>query len=410
MSKILPLRNCVRDYPWGSSSLLSDLLGIENPSGGPQAELWMGAHLGAPSRVCPADSGEPTKDDDWITLGDWISADPAARLGEVTDRQFGGELPFLFKVLAAGQPLSLQAHPDPVQARAGFARENSAGLAVDDPGRSYRDARPKPELLCALTPFDAMLGFRSLDEMRELIRGLELSELSASLEQLEGEGAGAIRRFFASLLGSDHATRAGIANAVAERCCVLSDHPARRWVIELSKQYPGDIGVLAPLLLNVIRLEIGQAVYLPAGELHSYLAGCGIEIMANSDNVLRGGLTSKHIDVPELLDVLTFVSGPAQILDPSETAAGVWTFETPAVEFELSRVEVSGSHRRESNPAVEILLCTDGRGRIASLDDRGTSQALDLAAGQSCFVPADCGGYRIDGDCHLFRATVPALH
>jgi mannose-6-phosphate isomerase len=181
-------------------------------------------------------------------------------------------------------------------------------------------------------------------------------------------------------------------------------------VIELSKQYPGDIGVLAPLLLNVIRLEIGQAVYLPAGELHSYLAGCGIEIMANSDNVLRGGLTSKHIDVPELLDVLTFVSGPAQILDPSETAAGVWTFETPAVEFELSRVEVSGSHRRESNPAVEILLCTDGRGRIASLDDRGTSQALDLAAGQSCFVPADCGGYRIDGDCHLFRATVPALH
>ena len=397
MTKILELRNCVRDYPWGSPSLLSDLLGIENPSGGPQAELWMGAHPGAPSLVQPQD--------DWISLRDWIAADPATRLGESTDRKFGGELPFLFKVLAAGRPLSLQAHPDPDQARDGFARENQIGLSIDDPARSYRDPRPKPELLCALTTFDAMLGFRSIDEIHELISALELRELASSLEALQPGGAAAIRDFFALLMSSDRELQSRIARAATGRCEVLPDHPARRWVVELAKQYPGDIGVLAPLMLNVIRLEVGQAVYLPAGELHSYLAGCGIEIMANSDNVLRGGLTQKHVDVPELLDVLTFSSGPVQILDPSEVAPGVWTFETPVAEFELSRIDVSGEHLREATLAVEILLCTAGRGRIEGMDG---SAGLELSAGRSCFVPADSGGYRIRGDCCLFRAAVPA--
>lgn len=393
---ILELRNCVRDYPWGSSSLLSDLLGIDNPSGGPQAELWMGAHPGAPSQVCPQD--------DWITLPDWIAADPAARLGESTDRQFGGELPFLFKVLAAGRPLSLQAHPNPVQARDGFARENEMGLSLDDPRRSYRDARPKPELLCALTTFDAMLGFRSVDEIYQLISELELRDLGSPLDALQSGGAVALREFFASLMGADPAVQSRIAIGAAERCEAMPDHPARRWVKELARQYPGDIGVLAPLMLNVIRLEIGQAVYLPAGELHSYLAGCGAEIMANSDNVLRGGLTPKHVNLPELLDVLTFSSGPAQILDPSETTPGVWTYPTPVAEFELSRIEVSGEHLRESTNAPEILLCTAGRGRLEGVDG---SAGIDLSPGRSCFVPADCGGYRIRGDCCLYRAAVP---
>jgi mannose-6-phosphate isomerase len=396
LSKILELRNCVRDYPWGSSSLLSELLGIENPDGGPQAELWMGAHPGAPSQVRPQD--------DWISLPAWIAADSAARLGESTDRQFGGELPFLFKVLAVGRPLSLQTHPNPIQARDGFARENEMGLSLDDPRRSYRDARPKPELLCALTPFDAMLGFRRVDEIHALISELELRELETALEALQSGGAAGLREFFGLLMGGDAALRSRIAEAAVGRCEALPDHPARRWVIELARQYPGDIGVLAPLMLNVIRLEIGQAVYLPAGELHSYLAGCGAEIMANSDNVLRCGLTPKHVDLPELLEVLTFESGPAKILDPRETAPGVWTFATPVGEFELSRIEVSADHLRESTNAVEILLCTAGSGHLEGVDG---SSGIDLSPGRSCFVPADCGGYRIRGDCCLYRAAVP---
>lgn len=396
MPKILELRNSVRDYAWGSSSLLADLLGIENPTGGPQAELWMGAHAGAPSRVQPQD--------DWIPLPDWIAADSAARLGPSTDRRFGGELPFLFKVLAAGQPLSLQAHPNPVQARAGFARENLAGLPLNDPTRSYRDARPKPELLCALTPFDAMLGFRSSDEIDALISALDLPELVSPLEALQSGGAEAVRKFFSRLVSSDPATRTRIAHATAARCHVLPDHPARRWVVELAKQYPGDIGVLAPLMLNVIRLEIGQAVYLPAGELHSYLAGCGVEIMANSDNVLRGGLTAKHVDLPELLDVLTFSSGPVEVLEPDQVAPGVWTFETPAAEFELSQIDVSGDYLRDRTDAAEILLCTQGRGRLEGI---GGSGEIKLLPGRSCFVPADCEGYGVQGDCRLFRAAVP---
>jgi mannose-6-phosphate isomerase len=175
-------------------------------------------------------------------------------------------------------------------------------------------------------------------------------------------------------------------------------------VIELASEYPGDIGVLAPLMLNLIRLEIGQAVFLPAGELHGYLAGCGIEIMASSDNVLRGGLTSKHIEVSELLDVLTFSTGKARILDPIESASGVWTYETPAAEFELSRIDVAGEHTRSATGSVEILLCIAGEGRI---EMRGSAQAIELVRGGSLFVPAAVDGYRVLGDCCVFRAALP---
>ncbi len=395
MSKILELRNSLRDYAWGSPTLISDLLGIENRDGRPQAELWMGAHPGAASRVQP--------DHEWISLLDWIAADPTGCLGDATARRFAGELPFLFKVLAVAEPLSLQAHPNAEQARAGFERENQAGRALDDPTRNYRDARPKPELLCALTPFDAMLGFRAISEIDDLIGSLELPGFAPRLEALRRRGEAGLRDFFSSLLRSDAEARAQIARTAAERCAARPNHPARRCVVELAKRHPGDIGVLAPLMLNLIHLEIGQAIFLPAGELHSYLAGCGIEIMANSDNVLRGGLTSKHVDESELLDVLTFSSGPAQILEPLERLPGVWTYETSAAEFELSRIDVAGEHARSAAGSVEILLCTAGEGRL----EAGGSAAIELARGHAYFVPANAGEYRILGDCQLFRAAMP---
>jgi mannose-6-phosphate isomerase len=395
LSKILELRNTLREYAWGSPTLISDLLGIENRDGGPRAELWMGAHPGAASRVQP--------DHEWISLVDWIAADPAGCLGDATARQFGGELPFLFKVLAAAEPLSLQAHPNAEQARAGFERENRIGRALDDPSRNYRDARPKPELLCALTPFDAMLGFREIAEIAELIGALELPGFAPRLEVLRGGGDAGLRDFFSSLMRSDVEAKAQIARTVAERCAARPDHPARRCVVELASRHPNDVGVLAPLMLNLIHLEIGQAIYLPAGELHSYLAGCGIEIMASSDNVLRGGLTSKHVDESELLDVLTYSSGPAQILEPLERRPGVWSYETPAAEFELSRIDVAGEHLSAASGSVEILLCTAGEGCL----EAGGSAAIELARGQAFFVPADAGEYRVLGECQLFRAAMP---
>jgi mannose-6-phosphate isomerase len=395
LSKILELRNCVRDYAWGSPSFIPDLLGIENREGAPQAELWMGAHAAATSQVQP--------DGEWISLIDWIAADPAGRLGESTARRFDRQLPFLFKVLAASEPLSLQAHPDAEQARAGFERENRSELALEDPTRNYRDPRPKPELLCALTPFDAMLGFREISEIDQLFGALELPGFAPSLEALRGGGEAPLRDFFASLICGDHETRRQIVRAAVARCTSLPDHPARRAVVKLAGRYPDDIGVLAPLMLNLIHLEIGQAVYLRAGELHSYFAGCGIEIMGSSDNVLRGGLTGKHVDAKELLDVLTYSSGPARILEPLEHAPGVWTYETPAAEFELSRIDVAGEHARSTIGSVEILLCTAGAGRL----EVGGVTTIDLARGRSVFVPADAGEYRIRGDCQLYRAGMP---
>jgi mannose-6-phosphate isomerase len=395
LSKILELRNCLRDYAWGSPTLIAELLGIENPASEPQAELWMGAHPAAPSQVRP--------DGEWISLVDWIGADPIRRLGDGTAGRFGGELPFLLKVLAAAEPLSLQAHPNAEQARAGFNRENNLGLALDDPSRNYRDPRPKPELLCALTPFDAMLGFREIPEIHDLFAALELPELAPWLETLRDGGESALREFFSSLMRCDVEMRTQIARSVTARCAAQPDQPARRRVVELAGRHPGDIGVLAPLMLNLIHLEIGQAVYLPAGELHSYLSGCGIEIMASSDNVLRGGLTQKNVDESQLVEVLTFSSGPARILEPIERERGVWCYETPASEFELSRIDVAGEHERSATGSVEILLCTAGEGRL----EASGSSVNEVVRGGALFVPADAGDYRILGNCQIFRAAVP---
>lgn len=396
VSKILELRGCVRDYSWGSRSYLCDLFGFENKGREPQAEYWMGAHPGGPSEVCD--------DSVWRPLRDWIAEDPEGRLGVTTTARFAGELPFLFKILAAELPLSLQAHPNAEQAEAGFEDENTRGVPIDDPARNYRDARPKSELLCALTPFDAMLGFRESHEICELLAELDIPELAARTGSLRDGDASSLRDFFASLLCEDENVQSYIAHAAAARCRSLPAHPARAWVLELAKQYPDDVGVLAPLLLNVIRLEPGQAVFLPAGELHSYLKGCGIEIMASSDNVLRGGLTNKHMDVTALLDVLTFSQGQAVVLDPSEASNGARTYKTPAADFELSRVDVLTETTVEASGSLEILLFSQGAGQIAEVGDPTN---VDVSRGMSVVVPAAVGDYRVTGSCSFFRATVP---
>ncbi len=405
MPAILELDNEIREYGWGSTRLIRDLLGIANPRGVPQAEMWLGAHSGAPSRV--------RVDGEWTSLADYISADPVSVLGREAAERFDTELPFLFKVLAAGKPLSLQAHPDEAQAREGFRREEALGIPREAKLRCYRDARPKPELLCALTRFEAMLGFREIAEIRVNLERLGLAELKPVIHSLEASrGAEALREFFASLMTNDLHWRQRVARDGARASERHADRPAYAWVCSLAADHPGDIGILAPLFLNLVTLEPGSAIFLQAGELHSYLSGCGVEIMANSDNVLRGGLTPKHVDVAQLLEVLSFASGPPEILCPTPDERGDRIYRTPAREFELSCLEVvdrgnaqtfgSDDMYRVSGP--EIVLCVEGQVQVEPAD---TASASSLVRGASAFIPASIRAYRLAGRGRVYRASIP---
>lgn len=331
-----------------------------------------------------------------MPLDAWIARDPTALLGAEGAERWEGRLPFLFKVLAAARPLSIQAHPSLAQARAGYARENGAGLAPDAPNRCYRDPNHKPELICALTPFTALDRFR---RPAEILRGFEaLGVEGEALAPLHEGGRDGLARGFEALM-TPGAERDRLLEAAVRAARSADASPEHAWVARLAEAWPGDVGALAPLLLNLVRLEPGEALYLPAGELHSYLEGVGVELMANSDNVLRGGLTEKHVDVPELLATLSFESGPAERLRPRPAAAGEQRYAAPVEEFALSvlRAPYAAPARR----GLEILLCTEGEGRLVT-----ARQALDVARGAIWLVPAAAPPYRLEGAATLYRAAV----
>ena len=396
MHRIRRLRNPIRDYAWGSRTALAELTGRPHPTPRPEAELWIGAHPTAPSQV-GAESG-------WVSLPDWIRRDPAAVLGPEIARRFGGELPFLLKVLAVARALSVQAHPDAERARAGFEREERAGLARDDPRRSYRDPNGKPELICALTGFTALCGFRATDEIARGLEGLGVPELVETARALRAEpGRDGLARGLRSVLAAPPEW-AEAAAAAAERRA--GDSPEYRWVAELGRQQPGDPGLLAPLWLQRIELRPGQGLFLPAGELHTYLEGTGVEILANSDNVLRGGLTAKPVDVPELLAALSFRQQPVPRIEPRPDGPGEGVYPTPAREFELAVLSVGPAAplaSRAQHP-VEILLCTRGE---ASLEGAVAPGAERLARGEAVLVPAAAGAYALRGNATVYRASVP---
>lgn len=400
MRNIRLLENCVQDYDWGSTTALTELLDIPNPGGGPQAELWMGAHPKAPSRVVRPSGREP--------LDALIDRCPEEFLGPAAAGRFNGRLPFLFKVLAAARPLSLQAHPGSEAARQGFMRENRLGIDVRAPRRNYRDANHKPECLCALTPFWAMSGFRQPAESLDLLRRLCPQALAGELERFGDEpDAAGLRRLFDGLLRLSPRRRADVLSEALSNLDRL-DEIERDCVRGLFRYYPTDIGVLAPVLLNVFRLEPGQALYMPAGILHAYLGGTGIEIMANSDNVVRGGLTSKHVDVDELLDVLRFDIYGYQLIEHVSLNKHERLYPTPAEEFALSVIRLRPPECFESREehGIEILLCTEGKATLARRS--GGGPPVELAKGASALVPAAAGGYRISGEAVVFKATVPA--
>jgi mannose-6-phosphate isomerase len=358
----------IQPYAWGSRTALPQLFG-RKPTGEPEAEAWFGAHPHAPSPLAKG------------TLLDHINQDPARALGPQVRARFGDRLPFLLKVLAVDAPLSLQVHPDAEQAKAGFAREEQAGIGRDDPRRSYRDTSHKPELVVALTPFQALCGFRPAAEMIAALRSLEVPELKTAVQMLEGwpDGVG-VNGVVHGLLGmSEHERREVMAKVTPK----LSGTPRL-----LAQAYPGDVGALVALLLNELTLEPGQALFMPAGNLHAYLKGVAVEAMASSDNVLRGGLTPKHVDVPELLSILTYHLGPVPRIEATGSDERVWA--APAAEFRLSTVSRGSPQRR----GPELLLALDENVRV---------NRAALQRGHALFVDAAEGAYEVEGP--LWRIT-----
>ncbi|MDJ0380681.1 mannose-6-phosphate isomerase, class I [Streptomyces sp. G-G2] len=382
------LTNTIRPYAWGSATAIPALLGVA-PTGEPQAEMWMGAHPGAPSRL---DRGAGA-----TTLSAVIEADPEGELGAAAVARFGPRLPFLLKLLAAGAPLSLQVHPDLAQAREGFADEERRGVPIDAGHRNYKDANHKPEMLCALTPFDGLCGFRPPTEAADLLEGLDVDSLKPYVDLLRAQPEeAALREVLTAVLAADRTEMARTvteAGAAAERL----GGPYTPYA-SLVHAYPGDPGVIAAMLLNHFRLQPGEAVFLGAGVPHAYLDGLGVELLANSDNVLRAGLTPKHVDVPELLKVVRFESGDPGALRPEAGDDGEEVYPAPIDEFRLSRFALApgGAPRALPDTAPQILLCTAGAPRAGE---------LTLAPGESVFVPA---GERavLSGAGTVFRATL----
>lgn len=396
---VFVLENPVLNYAWGSRTAIADLLGRPAPSALPEAELWIGAHPKAPSRVAaPAGFG---------TLDRALQDDPVGLLGhEVCDR-FGNELPFLLKVLAAAAPLSIQAHPSHEQARRGWARENAEGVPVDAPRRNYRDPNHKPELLSALSSFTALKGFRPLDDIARNLEPVARPEIAPELGRLAREqNPLALRALFARLMTLDLEEQAPVLKrATSEAARRRKTDTAWEWVARLMKHYPADVSALAPLYLNVITLAPGEALFLPAGELHAYLEGTALEVMANSDNVLRGGLTPKHVDVPELLATLVFEGGPPAVLRAVAAGPGEDVYRTPAREFELGFLTVAPDRPFAPSPGrgVEVLLGLGGETRVLA-----GGEAVPLGPGRAVFVPASLESYALEGDGRVCRARVPA--
>ncbi|RJP86116.1 MAG: mannose-6-phosphate isomerase, class I [Desulfobacteraceae bacterium] len=395
MNQPFKLKNPIQTYAWGSHSAIQQVMGIP-PTTDPWAELWMGAHPIAPSQVYTHN--------DWVSLDSFIRQSPEQMLGEKTAQKYQKTLPYLFKLLAAEKPLSIQAHPDRRQAENGFDRENRLGIKLDSPNRNYRDPRHKPECICALTPFTGLKGFRKIDDMASLLSALCPESLADELDILRTKG---LKFFFHSLMAIPiEKKKAVIRETIKTAKEQAAANPIFQWILTLYLHYPEDIGILSPAILNLFRLAPGEALFLPAGELHAYLDGLGIELMANSDNVLRGGLTPKHIDVPELMNILNFNESTVSILYPERISDFEDRYPVLAEEFSLSVINITNAafFSSSEHKSPEIVLCTQGK---ADLSCDNPTVFIHLNAGDAAFIPACVDRYKIIGDARIYKAGVP---
>ncbi|WP_440708552.1 mannose-6-phosphate isomerase, class I [Herbiconiux sp. YIM B11900] len=411
------IANTPRDYAWGSTTAIPELLGTPE-TGEPQAELWLGAHPGSPSKIV-----DPSLTDGAADLAEWFARSPQAAGAT-------GSLPFLLKVLAAEHPLSLQAHPTLERAREGFARENAAGIPLDSPERNYKDPLHKPEIVVALSErYEALCGFRPLEEVREIVSLLVTIDNSSTAPRWELYGpivhlledsitetetdAEVLQSVVAWLLEGGEAVSALVGHLV--RTAEKALHPAHahmtdpytpslETVVRLNEEYPGDPGIIISLLLNRVTLAAGEALYLPAGNIHAYLRGLGVELMAASDNVLRGGLTPKHVDVPELLEVLEFRPVPVPRLVPSQPSAGVTLFKPDVPDFELARIDLAPDAASEASFAPQgpsIVLCIAGELQVTAV----SGATFALVRGTALYVTPDEGSLAFAGSGTAFVAA-----
>jgi len=383
------LINSVQNYAWGSKTALTDLYGIANPNNLPMAELWMGAHPKSSSKIEDA-SGQVR------SLRDVIEANKAALLGDKVAQRFG-ELPFLFKVLCADQPLSIQVHPNKQASEIGFAKENAAGIPLDSAERNYKDPNHKPELVFALTPFLAMNAFREFSEIISLLQPVAGAH-NAIAHFLENPNADALSQLFASLLNMQGEEKS---HALAVLKAALDSQQGEPWetIRLISEFYPDDSGLFSPLLLNVVKLNPGEAMFLFAETPHAYLQGVALEVMANSDNVLRAGLTPKYIDIPELVANVKFVAKPAAELltQPVKNGAEL-DFPIPVDDFAFSLHDLSNAETSVAQESAAILFCVEGEATLHKGEQR-----LVLKPGESAFVAANESPVSVSGTGRLAR-------
>lgn len=386
----LILRCGVQHYAWGDPDYIPGLIGIPNRERKPYAELWVGTHAELPA-IARVGASE-------VPLPLLLHGAGEAVLGRRDAERFSGKLPFLLKILAAARPLSIQAHPDERQARAGFERENRLGIHPDAPHRNYHDDNHKPELIAALTDFYALRGFRPLDEIDAVLASVsELHDLAADYRPTRESLASLYSRVMRMDQDEVDAVLTPLLQRLQEEAAhqVFSKEQTEYWVLRADSLFSADVrrdrGLFSLFLLNPVHLLPGEAMYLPAGELHAYLEGAGVEIMANSNNVLRGGLTAKHTDVDELLQILTFDAGEVDVIGtgsrPEEERVA---YETPSEEFILSclRITAARPYAGVAGHSLELGVVIQGRVTVLALDlEGGGLEGLELGRGGVFLVP-----------------------
>ncbi|WP_368301020.1 mannose-6-phosphate isomerase [Kluyvera sichuanensis] len=383
------LINSVQNYAWGSKTALTELYGMANPEGLPMAELWMGAHPKSSSKI--TDSHGVVQ-----SLRDVIDADKTTLLGANVATRFG-ELPYLFKVLCAAQPLSIQVHPSKKAAEVGFAKENAAGIPLDAAERNYKDPNHKPELVFALTPFLAMNAFREFAEIASLLQPVADANpaIGEFIAQPTSERLSALFAGLLNMQGDEKAHALNVLRAALEN----QQGPAWDAIRLIAEFYPDDSGLFSPLLLNIVQLNPGEAMFLYAETPHAYLRGTGLEVMANSDNVLRAGLTPKYIDIPELVANVKFTAKPAnELLTQPAQHGEALEFPIPVEDFAFSLHALSASEATLAQDGAAILFCVDGESVLSKNDQR-----LVLKPGESAFVAANESPVQVSGSGRLAR-------
>ncbi|WP_023602734.1 mannose-6-phosphate isomerase, class I [Aliivibrio logei] len=392
LHSFFPMENKIQNYAWGSTSSIHELFGFENESQQPQAEVWMGTHPQGCSMV--------TFDQHPMPLSELINSNKSAYLSSDIAQKFG-DLPFLFKILAADKALSIQVHPSKSQAKKGFEQEEQAGIPLTADHRNYKDDNHKPELVYALTNYQAMNGFRAYDEIIEFFTDLHIVELADLVDDfshaLTPQG---LKAFFNGLLTLSEQRKHNALDQLLSYSKTHQNQAEFALITELNHQYPYDVGLFSPLLLNVITLQSGEAMYLSANTPHAYIKGTGLEIMANSDNVLRAGLTPKHIDVNELVECTNFVpiAFDELILSPQKDNLHD-NYNIPVDDFNFAIIH-SPKETQVGTHGAEILMAIDSDLELHSQN----REKMVLAKGQSVFIPAYIGSYILSSHGRVARA------